>query len=36
VGTEGGRQELGGSGGGRDGAANRERDGAADREKLIE
>jgi hypothetical protein len=26
VGTEGGRQELGGSGGGRDGAAERERD----------
>jgi hypothetical protein len=24
--TEGGRQELGGSGGGRDGAADRERD----------
>jgi hypothetical protein len=30
VGTEGGRQELGGSGGGRDGAADRERDGAAE------
>jgi hypothetical protein len=26
VGTKGGRQELGGSGGGRDGAAERERD----------
>jgi hypothetical protein len=26
VGTEGGSQELGGSGGGRDGAAERERD----------
>jgi hypothetical protein len=26
VGTEGGRQEMGGSGGGRDGPAKRERD----------
>jgi hypothetical protein len=34
VGTEGGRQELGGSGGGRDGADDRERDIGG--ERLIE